>query len=676
MKKKVYIPPWLKEGIHPLKNSYPKRPNLIVFDTETESRETGDPYLLTLYDGVKPKYLRVNPKTIAQEFMRYLLEHCPNRRSHILFAHNLQFDITAVLALNQEEIFRWKSPPPIVIQGEEGELGSVKVFPQKTWFAQVHLPSGVNVKVVDSGNFIRGSLYDISRELNLPCKKEKAPDWLGGVPENSYEWKELIRYCRAEIKAEYALAEYILGIHRRYDAGFSVSIAQLGSKIFRKRFLLDKISQTPYPVRGLAEFCIHGGRAECFTSHPAVIPDVKMYDYNSFYPWAMANLPPLTEGRWEEINEFADGYEGFYKVTGFVTDCKWPMVLKSSKGFRFAKDEYIKGLPLVSYEVREALRNEELVLEEVEGWVWVPEEGEVNPFKAFVEEFYGLKEKHRGETAQYLQYKLLLNSLYGKTYQALRMHGYDEEPELIWDEKKGYVKNQILYRAGGLYLPHVGSWITSMCRAKLHEDMHKFRAIDCATDSFKTLEDVPTGTGLGDLKFVAGGLLLMIRPKLYVMFSNEVAKRVAETGDLREFLKSVDVNALRYPEDIVKYAHHGFWGNVYQLLELYRDKSNQYFVQHMTKIRESIRQNKNPRVMETQRRSLRVDWRNEVGFCGLTKKLATQTRELCTDQCARAYIDYIKCCVSRGTSSGNRVDTPVRNFYVRQRMWCGGRTPG
>ncbi len=62
LKKKVYIPPWLKEGIRPLKNSYPKRPNLLVFNTETESRETGDPYLLTMYDGVKPIYLLVTRK--------------------------------------------------------------------------------------------------------------------------------------------------------------------------------------------------------------------------------------------------------------------------------------------------------------------------------------------------------------------------------------------------------------------------------------------------------------------------------------------------------------------------------------------------------------------------------------------------------------------------------------
>lgn len=178
MKKKVVIPQWLREGIRPLKNSYPKRPNLFVFDTETESQETGDPYLLTFYDGVKPTYFWTDPRTIVQEFMRYLRSRCPNRYSHILFAHNLQFDITAVLSLNQEEIFTWKKPPPIVIYDDEGELGSIKVFPQKTWFAQIHLPNGANVKVVDSGNFIRGSLYDISRELDLRCKKEKKPDWL------------------------------------------------------------------------------------------------------------------------------------------------------------------------------------------------------------------------------------------------------------------------------------------------------------------------------------------------------------------------------------------------------------------------------------------------------------------------------------------------------------------
>jgi hypothetical protein len=348
----------------------------------------------------------------------------------------------------------------------------------------------------------------------------------------------------------------------------------------------------------------------------------------------MTELPPITSGEWAQVDEIRDKYEGFYKVTGSVSDCKWPVVLKSAKGFHFAKDEQVKELPLVSYELREALRAREIKVDEVEGWIWIPGDDALNPFKAYVEHFYKLKEQHRDETSLYLQNKLLLNSLYGKTYQALRMHGYDEEPELLWDMEKGYAKkNRILYRAGGLYLPHVGSWITSLSRAKLHMDMHRYEAIDCATDSFKTLKDVETGGGLGDLKFVAEGLLLMVRPKLYVMFSNDVAERVQDSGSLRGFLKSTDSSSLRYPKDVVKYALHGFWGNVWQLLNLYRDKSDEYLAQHMTKIRESIRQRKQPRVMETQQRRLRVNWENEVGFCGLTKKTALKTRELCTDQC-------------------------------------------
>ena len=85
--------------------------------------------------------------------------------------------------------------------------------------------------------------------------------------------------------------------------------------------------------------------------------------------------------------------------------------------------------------------------------------------------------------------------------------------------------------------------------------------------------------------------------------------------------------------DIVKYALHGFWGDVHQLLELYRDKSNEYSCKHMTKIRESLRQDKRPRIYETQRRGINVNWEDEVGFCGLKKGHASKVLELCSDQC-------------------------------------------
>ena len=227
-----------------------------------------------------------------------------------------------------------------------------------------------------------------------------------------------------------------------------------------------------------------------------------MFDYSSFYPWAVKQLPPLTFGEWKGVKHFVDDYEGFYIISGKVAECRWPVVLKSAQGFKYANNEYVRNLTICSYELREALRCKELELNDVRGWIWIPSDESMNPFKGYVEEFYKLKEKHREDYSQYLQNKLLLNSLYGKTYQAIRLPESQEAADLIWEPKGQHAKrNTILYRAGGLYLPHVGAWITSLCRAKLHEDMHRYEAIDCATDSFKTHLDVATGLKLGDLKF-------------------------------------------------------------------------------------------------------------------------------------------------------------------------------
>lgn len=139
MDKNVYLPHYLLNGIQPLKNNFPKRSNLLVFDTETESRVTGEPYLLIFYNGTKTVYLRVNKNTILTEFMKYLAQHCWRKQSNILFAHNLQFDLTAILCKKEFTIFKWLKPPIIEVNDKAEYLGTVEVFPQKTCFGQIKL---------------------------------------------------------------------------------------------------------------------------------------------------------------------------------------------------------------------------------------------------------------------------------------------------------------------------------------------------------------------------------------------------------------------------------------------------------------------------------------------------------------------------------------------------------
>lgn len=635
--KEVKLPLYLADGIKPLRNSFPKNINLIVFDTETED---GIPYLLTFYDGIKPTYFRVTQETVLNKFMNYLSQRCPKRKTNVLFAHNLQFDLTAVLCKYETKLFQYLNPPPL-----EHPFGTfTTIYSQKVWFARIKLRNGAIVKVIDTGGFLGPfSLYELSRKLKLVHQKSERPKFVGEGkgPKNKEEWRRLIDYCRKEILATYDLAKYIMDIHRQYNTAISISASQLASKVFKKHFLKTKIPQVLSWVRWLAEQSIHGGRASTFVDGIAVIPDVDYYDYNSFYSWAMATLPPITDGKWRRVDDFVDEYEGFYQVDGYVRECRYPIILKNAGNFEYANDEYVRRAPIVSYELREALKHDEIDLAKIKGFIWIPSKDAKNPFKDYVEEFYDLKQETPDTDPRYQMYKLLLNSLYGKTYQAIRQTDYEEEPELIWNEKQGRcVKNRILYRAGGIYLPHVGAWITSMCRAKLHDDLHRYEAIDCATDSFKTKrKGVITGSGLGKLKHEHQGLLLLIRPKLYVMFSDEIQKEVMGEfgGDLREWLKknlgSIQDHLKTNPQDLweffPKYALHGFWGNVLELLKLYKDKSNEYLSKHMTKIKESIRQGKRARVMETRPRRLGINWENEIMPCGLSTKEALKQKELC-----------------------------------------------
>lgn len=609
MDKQVFLPCYLQSGVKPLKQGFPKRVRLLVFDTETCK---GKPYLLTFFDGEHVNCIKVDEETVLDRFLKYLLQHCTSRKySYVLFAHNLPFDITAVFTKYETKIFPYKTFTYTHLDKETKKpIATVKFFSHKVWFVQIHLYNGVNVKVVDSASFLKGSLYELSRTLHFKYVKRKRPSFVeeGLKPANHKEWLELYRYCYDEIRAEYELAKYILDMHQKYNATFTVSIAQLASKIFRKHFLKEPIPQIPEHIRRLAESTIHGGRASVFIPTPALITDVSMYDYNSFYPFSMANLPNITEGEWKKIDYFDNKHEGFYLVSGYVHPCRIPLIIKSLNRMDFANGEHVKNLPISSYELREALTSNEITLTKIKGYVWKPSSTARNPFRDYVLYFYNLKEQYEKDSPLYIQAKLLLNSLYGKCYQTL-IHPRSEQQEdyRIIPELKKIVKIETLYKAGGLYLPHIGSWISSQCRALLHHDLHRYQGLDCATDSFKTKLNIPTNHDLGSLKKECEGMLLLLRTKLYVMFSKQRQREILNYGDFREYLKK-EYKIMQIGEDIVKHALHGFQGDIYTLLRLIAENKQNYIVKHMVKIREAIRQRRQPRIMINQQRGIKINW--------------------------------------------------------------------
>jgi len=587
-----------------------------VFDTETYSkgaRATGESYLLIIYDGKTVFTRKVNNSIILDVFLDYLLEHCTSRKtSYILVAHNIGFDLTAIFDKYRNNLFSGTSSTHEHYDRNGNLKATIKFFTHKIWFAQIKLANGVNIKAVDSIAFIQGSLYNLSRILGFKYVKREKPSFLGRKPRNRNEWRELYRYCYAEIKAEYELAQWIMNMHQKYDVTFCVSIAQLSSKIFRKHFLKTSIPQIPEHIRKLAEYTIHGGRASVFVmTTPTLIFNVKMYDFNSFYSYSMATLPNITEGEWREVNKFDIEHEGFYWINGYVKPCKYPLIIKSISSMDFANNEYVSKIPIASYELREALRNNEIRLDKAHGYVWIPHENSVNPFKDYVEHFFKEKNRYENINPLYIQAKLILNSLYGKCYQTLIDEKSENQADYYIDFKKNcLVKLEKQWKAGGLYLPHVGSWITSQCRALLHKALHDYQAIDCSTDSFKTNMNLQTSSKLGGLKKECEGMLLLLRPKLYVMFSLEKQKEFLNQnlGFRRWLKKNLGSLEIGKNKDIIKFATHGFWGKPSRLLEMVAHGDFYYEKTRMRKIREALRQHKNPRVMFTQKRSLIMDF--------------------------------------------------------------------
>ncbi|MBZ9572383.1 hypothetical protein KJA15_03570 [Patescibacteria group bacterium] len=616
MNKNVKLPKYLRKQINPLRQPYPRKVKLLVFDTETYSqglRANGEAFLLIFYDGEVISTFRVNKNIILNRFIGYLLKNCISKKhSYILMAHNLPFDLTAVFDKYREKLFMGTTSKFICNDKNHEFLAEIKFFTHKIWFAQIKLCNGINIKVVDSIAFIQGSLYNLSRILRFKYKKREKPSFLGRKPKNSKEWRELYRYCYDEIKAEYELAQWILNMLKKYDTTFCVSIAQLSSKIFRKHFLKTPIPQIPEHIRKLAEYTIHGGRASVFVeTTPTLIFNVKMYDYNSFYSYSMATLPAITRGEWRKVENFDNEHEGFYRIWGYVKPCKYPIIIKSTSSLIFANNEPVSNVPITSYELKEALRNHEIRLDKTEGYVWIPDEGSVNPFRDYVNHFFKEKNRYKNTNPLYIQAKLLLNSLYGKCYQTLLDEESQNEADFYINFKKTVlVQIQKTWKAGGLYLPHVGSWITSQCRALLHKSLHDYNAIDCSTDSFKTTMNLPTSQELGGFKKECEGMLLLLRPKLYVMFSLEKQREFLGSNlTFRVWLKKV-LGSLEIgkDKDIIKVATHGFWGKITRLLEMVASDEYYYNVIRMRKIREAIRQKKNPRVMFKQKRSLIMDW--------------------------------------------------------------------
>jgi hypothetical protein len=327
--------------------------------------------------------------------------------------------------------------------------------------------------------------------------------------------------------------------------------------------------------------------------------DVVSLDISSAYPFAMSQLPSFSNEKLyrrakikaSDRRTYNNGVPkfGVYNISGTAANCAWPSLFDRSFNAMQGKfyDVWVNG-----YDLNAALTSGEVKLSSIKGYFYDhTRDRHASPFSAFVNDFYQRKESATDPVSRYM-YKTVLNSLYGKFIQTTRKE----------DETTG----ESIYEAGGMYHPFIASAITAHTRAYIHDIEHEFSAIHTATDgvfapnkkgmarrlaAFNKVRQ--NTTGLGALKLEASGDLLLLRNKLYVLYSDSEGKISSK------HFKGKMIN---------KYALHGFQSSVYTLEELVAFNRRKYETHRPNQLRESLKSKgvKIPNNFETRSMILKV----------------------------------------------------------------------
>ena len=120
------------------------------------------------------------------------------------------------------------------------------------------------------------------------------------------------------------VVQRILALHREFDVRLCVSIAQLAGRVFLHHFLTHPIPAPPREVLRAALLSYHGGKNGFYLPAPAWVPQCREYDLRSAYPWAMTQIPSMSQGHWKKVTYVDADLWGFYQVSGTVPQDPYP----------------------------------------------------------------------------------------------------------------------------------------------------------------------------------------------------------------------------------------------------------------------------------------------------------------------------------------------------------------
>lgn len=384
----------------------------------------------------------------------------------------------------------------------------------------------------DSYRLLPQSLRVLTKTFEVEHKKQEID-----YKNITKDWAKMQEYLKYDVVGLYEVIQKFREWLTKYNVPLQSTLASQSMAMYRTT-MKSPISCLPEQVENFVRRTYTGGRVEIFKLR--AFKKTYCYDVNSLYPHVMVKYE-MPVGKPIYVRQFYEGKIGFYKA-----DVKIP-------------DVYIPPLPTVQHHkllfpygrITGYFTSKELdILQDIGGdynihYGYVFSGDYI--FSDYIRDLYERK-KNAKDAMERLLWKLMMNSLYGKT-------GQSREKEKIvkcntvkdmlglkpYDPAHGLFTQETVSKATFI-IPSIASWVTSCARFELYQwlkkvgDEHLFYT---DTDSVFSDKLLPTGNDLGDMKMeYEADEAIFLLPKLYALKCPDGSTKIKAKGFENSFVKS------------------------------------------------------------------------------------------------------------------------------------------
>ena len=425
-------------------------------------------------------YLDVNETKNEEENLLLILKFLTKKEllKYQKWFYNVDYDFRAII--------RWLPEENLSELYEDNKTHyntyTISYLPKKFFKIAVNKMSFIYYDIMQfySGGLDKNGL----KYLNMQ-KDEKIDSSILGT--NKKYWidnlNDVIKYCFQDCLITVGLADLFyndLWEKISFSPKKPYSAGSISQEFFINNSYIPIIKNIPEPVLKLHQDNYRGGRIEILKR--GYFDNLNSYDIKSAYPAQMINLLDYSNGIWHNTTEYDEKYHGIYEI-----DYSW---YNDNIGV-FPQTFSEKTIYPIGEKLRTVVNEKELKFldentsfceyEILSGYQFTP----FNVSYPYRDMILKLFEKKEGaiDDNERLIYKLFINSIYGKTAQAI------------------YDKKDKLFHTGRLYNPVYSNRITSLTRLELLKEAINISGdvIGFSTDSIQTTSKIKNvGGKIGD----------------------------------------------------------------------------------------------------------------------------------------------------------------------------------